>query len=124
MSVLERFVRIRRLRAQAAENFALAAESFSDSVRARFLAIADHYAAVADAELLSDQRERKFRLAAMQAARAAARPQNRREPAPPPPPPRKLRLIKGDGTAADKRRMALPVRRGPTLAGFAAKRER
>lgn len=121
MSVLDRFVRIRRLRAQAAENYALAAESFGDSVRARYLAIADHYSALADAELLSDKRERKFRLAEMQAARAAARAQKPREPALSPAPP-KLRLIKG--AAADKRRMSLPARWGPTLAGLAAKRER
>lgn len=120
MSVLDRFVRIRRLRAQAAENYALAAESFGDSVRARYLAIADHYSALAEAELLSDKRERKFRLAEMQAARAAARAQKPREPALSPPP--KLRLIKG--AAADKRRMSLPARWGPTLPRVAAKRER
>ena len=124
MSVLDRFVRIRRLRAQAAENYALAAESFGDSVRARFLSIADHYAALADAELLSDQRERKFRLAEMQAARAAALAQKRRERARHAQPPFKFRLIKGDGAAARRPRVIVPARSLPSLAGVAAKRER
>jgi hypothetical protein len=109
MSALDRFIGIRRLRALAADNYALAAESFSDSVRARYLAIADHYTALADAELLSDKRERKSRLAEMQAKRAAARAQKVSEPAPAVPQPRKLRLIKGDGAAAaqrDARRIA------------------
>lgn len=126
MSVLERFVRIRRLRTLAADHYGLAAESFSDSVRARYLAIADHYTALAEAELLSDKRERTFRLAGLQAKRAAARAQRLHEPPPAPPAvpqPRTLRLIKGDGVA-DKRRVILPARRQPTLAGFATKRER
>lgn len=123
MSVLDRFVRIRRLRAQAADNYALAAESFGDNVRARYLAIADHYAALADAELLSDKRERKWRLAEMQAQRAASRAQTLHERAAAVPQPRRLRLIRGDA-AAEKRRMTLPARRHPSLAGIAAKRER
>ena len=102
MSDLDRFVRIRRFRAQAAENYALAAESFSDSVRARYLAIADHYTALADAELLSDQRERKNRLAEMQAKRAAARAQKVPETAPAVAQPRMLRLIQGNGATAER----------------------
>ena len=137
MSVLDRFVRIRRFRAQAAENYALAAESFSDSVRARYLAIADHYTALADAELLSDKRERQFRLAEMQAKRAAALAQKARLPAPAPAAPqpaaiaaaltapaRKLRLIKGDRITAGKHRIVLPARSGLVVAGVGAKRER
>jgi DNA-binding transcriptional ArsR family regulator len=133
MSVLDRFVRIRRFRALAGENYGLAAESFSESVRARYLAIADHYAALADAELLSDKRERKWRLAEMQAQRVAGRAQKSQEPVPATPQPaalaaaapvRKLRLIKGDGATADKRRVSMPTRHHPSLAGIAAKRER
>jgi hypothetical protein len=124
MSVLDRFVRIRRLRAQAAENYDLAAESFGDSVRARYLAIADHYTALAEAELLSDKRERKFRLAEMQAKRAAARAQRAQAPTPLATPSHKFRLIKGDGAAAEKRRIVLPARSSLALAGFASKRER
>jgi hypothetical protein len=124
MSVLDRFVRIRRFRAQAAENYDLAAGSFSDSVRARYLAIADHYTALADAELLSDKRERKSRLAEMQAMRAVARAQ-KTEPVPAATQPHKFRLIKGDGAAAaEKRRAVLPARSKLLRAGFAAKRER
>lgn len=135
MSVLDRFVRIRRLRAQAAENYDLAAASVGDSVRARYLAIADHYTALAEAELLSDKRERKFRLAEMQAARAAAltRKAQPSTPAMPQPAavaaaltarPRQLRLIQGEGTAAGKHRVTLPARSGLVVAGVAGKRER
>jgi len=123
MSVLDRFVRIRRFRAQAAENYDLAAESFSDSVRARYLAIADHYTALADAELLSDKRERKSRLADMQAARAAMRAQ-KAQATPAATQPHRFRLIQGDGAAAEKRRVILPPRSKLLRAGFAAKRER
>lgn len=123
MSVLDRFVRIRRFRAQAAENYDLAAGSFSASVRARYLAIADHYTALADAELLSDKRERKSRLADMQAARAAARAQ-KAQPVPAAPQPHRFRLIKGDAAVAEKRRIVLPARSTLLRAGFAAKRER
>lgn len=101
MSDLDRFVRIRRFRDLAAENYALAVEGFSDNVRARYLAIAHHYTALADAELLSDQRERKSRLLEMQAKRVAARAQKVPEPAPAVPLLRKLRLIKGDGAAPE-----------------------
>ena len=135
MSVLDRFVRIRRFRAQAADNYALAAESFSDSVRARYLAIADHYTALAEAELLSDKRERTLRLAEMKAKRTAARVQHLQEPAPATAQPaaiaaaltapgRKLRLIRGDRTVAGKHRIVLPARSGLVVAGVAAKRER
>ena len=112
------------MRSQAADNYALAAESFSDGVRARYLAIADHYTALAEAELLSDQRERKRRLAEMQAARAAARARKLGQSLRPTPPPFKFRVIKGDGAAARKPRVIVPARSMPTLAGFVAKRER
>ncbi|HUI14095.1 MAG TPA: hypothetical protein VL048_11580 [Xanthobacteraceae bacterium] len=135
MSDLDRFVRIRRFRAQAADNYALAAESFRDSVRARYLAIADHYTALADAELLSDQRERKGRLAEMQAKRAAARARRVPGAAPQPVtaagaaapavPVRKLRLIQGDGAAAaDKHRIIVAARPNRMVAGGSARRER
>lgn len=62
MSVLERFVRVRRFRARAAAYSDLASESASDDVRERYLAIADHYNVLAETELRSDRLERKGRL--------------------------------------------------------------
>jgi hypothetical protein len=69
MSALERFVRARRFRARAADYFELAADEVGLDVRARYLAIADHYTALADHELRSDRLERKKRLEEMCAAR-------------------------------------------------------
>src|ERR1700677_2883048 len=97
MSVLERFVRVRRLRARAEEYYGLTSDAFSEDVRKRYLAIADHYAALADTELRSDRMERKRRLEEMSAARAknaAADQLDRpgREPSRLPPPVR-LRII-------------------------------
>ncbi|HEX3936544.1 MAG TPA: hypothetical protein VHX43_03485 [Xanthobacteraceae bacterium] len=124
------------MRAQAAENYDLAAASLGDSVRARYLAIADHYTALAEAELLSDKRERTFRLAEMQAKRAAALARKAQPSTAAMPQPaavaaaltaraaRKLRLIKGDGTAASKHRVILPARSGLVVAGVSGKRER
>jgi hypothetical protein len=62
------------------------------------LAIADHYVALADAELRSDRLERKSRLAEMQAMRAAAA-HAERDSRPPPATsePVKLRIIQGGG---------------------------
>jgi hypothetical protein len=62
MSVLETFVRIRRHRTRAADFQQLASGSFSLDVRDRYLAIANHYFALADAEVLSDKLRRKERL--------------------------------------------------------------
>ncbi len=135
MSELDRFVRIRRFRARAADNYALAAESFGDGVRARYLAIADHYNVLADAELLSDKLQRKSRLAELQAKRAAAHAQKVHASAPAMPQPagaavvttapaRKLRLIKGDSAAVDKRRVILPARPNRMVAGISARRDR
>ena len=70
MSVLERFVRVRRFRVCASEYYDLAGVSFNMDVRRRYLAIADHYAALAETELLSDRLERKRRLEELSAARA------------------------------------------------------
>jgi hypothetical protein len=69
MSALERFEQARRFRARAAEYFELAADEIGLDVRARYLAIADHYTALADHELRSDRLERKKRLEEMSAAR-------------------------------------------------------
>jgi hypothetical protein len=69
MSALERFVQARRFRARAAEYFELAADEVGLDVRARYLAIADHYTALADHELRSDKLERKKRLEEMRDAR-------------------------------------------------------
>lgn len=111
MSVLERFVRIRRLRRYAADHYELASASDGETVRARYLAIADHYMALADAEFRSDRFERKNRLVEMQAKRAAAARQERAcRPLPAAPEAVKLRIIKGDGSRAAKRRVTLPAR--------------
>jgi hypothetical protein len=62
MSVLETFVTIRRYRARAAGFQRLADGPFSLDVRDRYLSIANHYFAMADAELLSDKLRCKERL--------------------------------------------------------------
>jgi hypothetical protein len=73
MSALEVFVRIRQYRYRAAEFFELAAQPFTEEVRARYLAIADHYVALADAELRTDKLVRKKRLEQMRAEREKSR---------------------------------------------------
>jgi hypothetical protein len=114
MSALEIFVRIRQYRDRAAEFFELAAQPFTEEVRARYLAIADHYVALADAELRTDRLVRKKRLEQMRAEREKSRrtenaagaglkmdpPPTQGEPAQPEPAQRdlasaKLRLVKG-----------------------------
>src|SRR5579863_1480743 len=105
MSVLERFVKIRRFRRCAADYFDLASASAGTAVRARYLAIADHYIALADAEFRSDRTERTNRLAEMQAVRAngaAAKHSPLRAAASEPV---KLRIIQGDGAGTGKRRI-------------------
>jgi hypothetical protein len=100
MSVLEVFVRARQYRDRAAEFFELAAQPFSEEVRARYLAIADHYMALAEAEIRTDRLIRQKRLEQMRAAREKAR---RADPAPaadrPPAPhaagPAKLQPVQG-----------------------------
>ena len=69
MSALERFVRARRFRSCAADYYEMAAGAFSLDVRTRYLAIADHYAALAETELRSDRLEREKRLEDMRAER-------------------------------------------------------
>jgi hypothetical protein len=69
MSALEVFVRIRQYKDRAAEFFELAAQPFSEEVRARYLAIADHYMALADAEIRADKLIRQKRLDHMRAER-------------------------------------------------------
>jgi hypothetical protein len=69
MSTLEVFVRARQYKDRAAEFFDLAAQPFSDEVRARYLAIADHYMALADTEIRNDRLERRKRLEVMRAER-------------------------------------------------------
>jgi len=98
---------MRRLRASAAEYYDLAAGAFGESVRARYLAIADHYISLAEAEFRSDRLERQRRLADMQAKRAAARAPSVPRGAPEPV---KFRIIQGAGAKAGKRRTALPAR--------------
>jgi hypothetical protein len=104
MSVLEVFVRARQYRDRAAEYFELAAQPFSEEVRARYLAIADHYMALAEGEIRTDRLMRQKRLEQMRAEREKSR---RTDAAPDadlkadePPPrraqePAKLRLVQG-----------------------------
>jgi hypothetical protein len=73
MSALETFVRIRQYKDRAAEFFELSGRPFSEEVRARYLAIADHYTALADAELRADQLVRKQRLDRMRSEREKSR---------------------------------------------------
>ena len=73
MSALEVFVRARQYRDRAAEFFELAAQPFSEEVRARYLAIADHYMALAEAEIRTDRLMRQKRLEQMRAAREQSR---------------------------------------------------
>jgi hypothetical protein len=118
MSVLERFVRARRFRSSAADYYELAAAAFNLDVRTRYLAIADHYTALAENELRSDRLERKKRLEEMRAERekkaAAARVQ-RTDPMPSrASQPIKLRVIEGAKQAIREsrvdRRLRLAVR--------------
>ena len=105
MSVLETFVRICRYRTRAAEFRQLAGGSFSLDVRDRYLAIANHYFAIADAEQRSDKLRCKERLKELRYERekkADARlkqPQVRvdREAQPRARGPVKLRVIGGTG---------------------------
>jgi hypothetical protein len=73
MSALETFVRIRQYKDRAAEFFELSGQPFSEEVRARYLAIADHYMALADAELRCDQLVRRQRLDRMRSEREKSR---------------------------------------------------
>jgi hypothetical protein len=101
MSVLDTFIRIRGFRDRAAEYYRLAAEPFNLNVRERYLAIADHYAALADGELVADRLARKRRLQDMNAERnrksVVASPviTSPTPPLPRPSEPPKLRVIAG-----------------------------
>jgi hypothetical protein len=112
MSVLERFVRIRSLRVRAAAYYALASDPYSANVHARYLTIADHYIALAEADKLECQQ----RLEELRAKRAlAVRPQSAHRSPPETPKAVKLRLIQGDGAGADKRQLPF-TSRGSALA--------
>jgi hypothetical protein len=104
MSTLEVFVRARQYKDRAAEFFDLAAQPFSDEVRARYLAIADHYMALADTEIRNDRLERRKRLEVMRAEREKSQRNCAgpdagvtadHPPAPPASGPAKLRLVQG-----------------------------
>lgn len=69
MSVLDRFIRIRRYRGRATEYRELASGAFAPSVRDRFLMVADHYNALAALEVRSDQTTRSERLAQLRLER-------------------------------------------------------
>jgi hypothetical protein len=111
MSALEIFVRIRQYKDRAAEFFDLAAQPFSEEVRARYLAVADHYMALADAEIRADRLTRQKRLDHMRSARETSQ---RLDPAPdavtqadhPPPArpaePAKLRVVHGTKRRAQR----------------------
>ena len=102
MSALEVFVRARQYKARAAEYYELAAQPFSEEVRARYLAIADHYMALAEGELRTDRLMRQKRLEQMRAEREKSRRTDAvseanlkadQVPAQPAPEPGKLRLV-------------------------------
>jgi hypothetical protein len=114
VSVLERFVRMRLLRDRAAEYFDMSSGAFSVDVRARYLAIADHYSALAEAELLEDRLERRRRLETMRSDRVR-RPvdaQSHRAPQIPTraQQPVKLRVIQGDGKRESRSLVRLATR--------------
>ena len=71
MSALERFERIRYLRARAAEYIALASEPCDIEVRNRYSRIAGHYIALAESELRSDKLERQQKLEELRLKRTA-----------------------------------------------------
>ena len=103
MSALEVFVRARQYKDRAAEYFELAAQPFTEEVRARYLAVADHYMALAETEIRTDSLMRQKRLEQMRAERAKSRradatPDPEKADQPPAPSaqkPAKLRLVQG-----------------------------
>jgi hypothetical protein len=70
MSVLQTFEKIREYRQRAANYASLASSVYSEDVRARYLVIADHFVALADALMRADWLERKRRLEKMKADRS------------------------------------------------------
>ncbi len=113
MSALETFVRARHYKDRAAEFFELAGQPLSEEVRARYLAIADHYMALADAEIRTDQLIRRKRLDLTRSEREKSQRAaditpnadlkvNRRE-APRAPEPAKLRLVKNGRELTQRR---------------------
>jgi hypothetical protein len=102
MSVLERFVRIRSLRACAVEYFEMAFEPCNADVRDRYLRIADYYIALAESELRSDKFDRQEKLKQLRADRAAMiSMKDLSAPIEQTPKPVKLRVIQGGGAGAD-----------------------
>ncbi len=69
MSVLDRFVTIRRYRSRAAEFRDLAGRSPVATIRNRYLAVAAHYEALAEAEALSDRMRSAERLKQLRSQR-------------------------------------------------------
>ena len=112
MSALETFVRARQYKDRAAEFFDLAGQPFSEEVRARYLAIADHYTELADAEIRTDKLIRRKRLDLMRSEREKSQradvtpdadlKADLRE-APRAPEPAKLRLVKSGKLLAQRR---------------------
>jgi hypothetical protein len=118
MSALETFVRARHYKDRAAEFFDLAGQPFNEEVRARYLAIADHYMALADAEIRTDKLIRRKRLDLMRSEREKSQrgadvtpdadlTADRRD-AQRAPEPAKLRLVKS-GKRLTQRRSPGPV---------------
>src|SRR5579863_8808447 len=97
MSVLGTFVRIRRYRTRAADFQRLAGGSVSLDVRDRYLAIANHYIALANAEVLSDKLQRQERLKELRYQREQAQVTVDQEALPRAPVTIKLRVIKSTG---------------------------
>ena len=69
MSALKTFIRVRQYRQRAEKYYRMASDELSDDVRARYLAIGDHFSALAEAEIRADRLERKRRLDQMRADR-------------------------------------------------------
>jgi hypothetical protein len=126
MSALERFVRARRFRTRASDYYELAAGASGLDVRGRYLAIADHYTALAETELRSDRLERKKRLEEMRAERdkraAAARLQSADSAASRAPLPVKLRVIQGQAGDTRKQNQSLAPLSGSVQARLARRK--
>jgi hypothetical protein len=73
MSVLQRFVRIREYRNCAAKFRGIAEACVGENVKGRYLAVADHYTALADLEMRSDKIVRAERLEQLRLTREQAK---------------------------------------------------
>ena len=110
MSVLDRFVRIRGYRERAAAYCRLATRPYPFVVQQRYLAIADHYTALADGELVADRLARQRRLQDMADERMADQRMAAGAPPSPAEPP-KLRVIVGGAQIGSRATPDIAARR-------------